>query len=76
MKTSPDNRADNVEHLQKAINHTMENYREAEDYLKSHSGEMNVEDRQDIEAKNRRREEAIEGFRSEIKDEASHQRNQ
>ena len=29
----PDNREDNVEHLQQAVQNTIENYREAEDYL-------------------------------------------
>ncbi|EPZ47509.1 MULTISPECIES: small acid-soluble spore protein Tlp [Alicyclobacillus] len=69
----PDNRDDNVVHLQKAINHTMENMREAEDFVKAHAGEMNPEDVADIKAKNERREQAIEGFREEIRDEAKYQ---
>ncbi|GMA64707.1 small acid-soluble spore protein Tlp [Alicyclobacillus fastidiosus] len=69
----PDNRSDNVEHLQKAINHTMQNMREASDFLKAHGDEMNAGDVADIRAKNERREEAIEGFREEIQDEAKHQ---
>ncbi|GEO26042.1 protein Tlp [Alicyclobacillus acidoterrestris] len=69
----PDNRGDNVVHLQKAIDHTMENMREAEDFVKAHAGEMNPEDVADIKAKNERREQAIEGFREEIRDEAKYQ---
>lgn len=69
----PDNRSDNVAHLQDAINQTMENLREAEDFIAAHEGEMNTSDVADIRAKNARRNEAIEGFREEIKDEARHQ---
>lgn len=68
----PDNRADNVEHLQRSIQNTMENLREAEDFLKAHSEEMHPSDREAIEDKNQRREQAIEGFREEIHDEARH----
>ncbi|MDQ0190310.1 small acid-soluble spore protein (thioredoxin-like protein) [Alicyclobacillus cycloheptanicus] len=66
---NPDDRSDNVEKLQQMIQDTMANLREAEDFVKAHGDEMRAEDRQDIEAKNIRREEAIEGFRAEIKDE-------
>ncbi|MCF8564065.1 small acid-soluble spore protein Tlp [Alicyclobacillus tolerans] len=69
----PDNRADNVEKLQEMISDTMENMRETEDQLKAHADEMNAQDVQDLRAKNARREEALEGFREEIKDEADHQ---
>lgn len=68
----PDNREDNVEHLQNAIDHTMQNFREAEDFVAAHEGEMSSKDIADIRAKNRRRSEAIDGFREEIKDEANH----
>lgn len=69
----PDNRADNVEHLQKALDDTMENIREAESFLSAHAGEMRSSDQADIRAKNERRKEAIDGFRAEIKDESAHQ---
>lgn len=69
----PDDRSDNVEKLQNAISNTMENMREGEDFVKAHEGEMRAEDKQDIKAKNQRREQAIEGFRDEIRDEAQHQ---
>lgn len=71
-----DNRSDNVPHLQEAIEHTMENMREAEDFVQAHGQEMDAKDKADIEAKNRRREEAIHGFRSEIQDEVAYQRNE
>lgn len=72
----PDNRADNPEKLADMIDHTMANLREARDYLKAHGDEMSPEEREQIEAKNRRREQAIEGFRREIKDEVAAQKRQ
>ncbi|MDP9727425.1 small acid-soluble spore protein Tlp [Alicyclobacillus tolerans] len=68
----PDNRSDNVLHLQKAIRNTQENMREAEDFLKAHEEEMHTEDIKDIQAKNDRRQRAIHGMREEIKDEIAH----
>ncbi|KPV43874.1 small acid-soluble spore protein Tlp [Alicyclobacillus ferrooxydans] len=72
----PDDRSDNVERIAHAIDNTMENMREAEDYLKAHADEMDPRDKADIQAKNDRRNEAIQGFREEIKDEARHQNKQ
>ncbi|CAG7648296.1 small acid-soluble spore protein Tlp [Paenibacillus allorhizosphaerae] len=69
----PDNRADNVEHLQKNINHTIGNMEEAEEYLAEHADEISPQEKQQIEAKNERREQSLQSFRSEIKDESSHQ---
>ncbi|MNN94613.1 Small, acid-soluble spore protein Tlp [compost metagenome] len=68
----PDNRADNVEHLQQSIQHTERNLREAEDYLNEFSSEISSEERSQIEAKNERRKHSIQGFRAEVKDEAAH----
>ncbi|WP_139488693.1 small acid-soluble spore protein Tlp [Brevibacillus dissolubilis] len=65
----PDDRSDNVEKLQNMIENTMENIRESRDFVNAHRNEMRQEDIQDIEAKNQRREESIQGFRAEIKDE-------
>lgn len=62
----PDDRSDNVEKLQSMIHDTIENMEEAEAAM-SHSS---PEDQKRIEAKNERRRESIEAFRSEIKDEA------
>lgn len=68
-KPKPDDRSDNVEKLQQMIHDTIENMREAEDYLEFASGE----DWKNIIEKNKRREQAIEGFREEVKDEYRHQ---
>lgn len=67
----PDDRSDNAEKLQEMIQNTEERIRESEDFVAAHAGEMSAEDKADIESKNQRREESIEGFRSEIKDEVS-----
>lgn len=67
----PDNRSDNVDKLQNMIENSMENIRETRDYLKAHAGEITAEEKASLEQKNERREESIEGFRSEIKDEIS-----
>lgn len=69
----PDNRADNVEHLQNSIDNTIENQEEAEQYLAEHADEISPQEKQDIETKNERREKSLEAFRHEIKDEASQQ---
>jgi small acid-soluble spore protein (thioredoxin-like protein) len=68
-KPKPDDRSDNVEKLQQMIHNTIENMEEAERAAEF----SNEQDRQNIEAKNERRREAIEDFRSEIKDEVEHQ---
>lgn len=67
---NPDNRADNVQHLQSHLQHTLENIREAEGMLARDGNEMNGKDVEALEAKNERRKQAIEGFRNEIRDEA------
>lgn len=67
----PDNRADNVEHLQQSIQNTKENMNEAEDYLNEFSSEISSNERSQIEEKNARRRESIQGFQEEVKDEAS-----
>jgi small acid-soluble spore protein (thioredoxin-like protein) len=67
----PDNRADNEEHLQDHIDHTVANLHEAEDYLDEHADEISSEDKQNIEAKNERRKESIEGFAREKRDESN-----
>lgn len=65
----PDDRSDNVEKLQKMIDNTMENIRESREYMKAHADEMPAEQREQMQAKNERREQSIEAFREEIKDE-------
>lgn len=66
----PDNRADNVEHLQQNIQNTLQNLHEAEGYLNEFSSEISNEERQQIEEKNNRRKQSIRSFREEVKDEA------
>ncbi|SEJ06230.1 small acid-soluble spore protein Tlp [Paenibacillus polymyxa] len=68
----PDNRADNVEHLQQNIQNTLQNLHEAEGYLNEFSSEVSNEERQQIEEKNNRRKQSIRSFREEVKDEAAH----
>jgi small acid-soluble spore protein (thioredoxin-like protein) len=66
-KPNPDDRSDNVEKLQEMVQNTIENMEEAEETL---NGDVSGTDRAAVEAKNARREEAIEGMRREIVDEA------
>ncbi|AEF18021.1 MULTISPECIES: small acid-soluble spore protein Tlp [Thermoanaerobacterium] len=65
----PDDRSDNVGKLQDMIHDTIENYREAEDYLKLHAEELSPEEIARIKEKNRHRLESIHGMRDEIVDE-------
>lgn len=72
----PDNREDNVRHLQDAVQDTIENFREAKDYLNEFGDEISATEKEQILEKNERRKKSISGFREEIKDEAQHQREQ
>jgi small acid-soluble spore protein (thioredoxin-like protein) len=67
----PDNRADNVEHLQEHVKNTIDNLEEAEEYLDEHAEEISTEEISNITNKNQNRRESISAFREEIKDEAS-----
>ncbi len=67
MKTKPDDRRDNVEHIQENINHTIENMRKADEMIEETSDDKA---RENLKEKNSRREEALKGMRSEIRDEA------
>jgi len=69
VRPNPDDRSDNVEKLQEMIENTMANIHETEDFLKAHADQMNPEEMAQLEAKNERRREAIEGYRREIQDE-------
>lgn len=64
-KPNPDDRSDNVEKLQEMIHDTLDNINESEDDMAA----MSAEEKEKVQAKNKRRNEAIEGFRNEIKDE-------
>ena len=66
---NPDDRSDNVEKLQRNIEHTQANMREARETMRAYGDQMNEKDRENIIEKNERRREAIKGFREEIKDE-------
>lgn len=72
MQPKPDDRSDNVEKLQQMIHDTLENIEAAEESMKFASEEQ----KQQIAAKNKRRQEAVEGFRDEIKDEVAYQEQQ
>ncbi len=66
-KPKPDDRSDNVERIQRNINYTIRNMEAAEDML------AKVDDptqRREIEEKNDRRRDALQGMREEIRDEA------
>ncbi|WP_123040653.1 small acid-soluble spore protein Tlp [Cohnella candidum] len=69
----PDDRSDNVEKLQEMVQNTIDNLEESEDYLDEHAEEIAPQEREAIEQNNDNRRESIEGFRSEIQDEAQHE---
>lgn len=66
-KPKPDNRSNNADRIQFNINHTIRNMEAAEDMM------AKVDDptqRRELEEKNDRRRDALQGMREEIKDEA------
>lgn len=63
----PDDRRDNVDKLQFAIDHTISNYRESKDIIALTEDEKL---KSELEKKNQRRENAIDSMRDEIRDEA------
>lgn len=67
MKTNPDKRNDNVERIQKNINMTIHNMELADEMIEKTD---NPKTKDELCAKNDRREQALEGMRKEIKDEA------
>ena len=66
-KPNPDDRSDNVERIQQNINHTIRNMEMAEERIEKNPDRKA---KQDLEQKNERRRDALEGMRREIKDEA------
>lgn len=68
-KPKPDDRSDNTDKLKKMIRDTEENIEKTKDTMEF-SDELN---KTEIAEKNKRRREAIEGFKSEIKDEQQNQ---
>lgn len=71
-RPKPDDRRDNVDRIQNNIDHTIAKYRETEDMIKN---AVDQKQRQELQAKNERRESALKGMRKEIKDEALDKRN-
>lgn len=67
IRPKPDDRSDNVEKIQFNIDNTIQNYRKAENMMSVTDDEKTIED---LKEKNKRRREAVEGMRAEIKDEA------
>ncbi len=72
MKPNPDDRSDNVEKIQEHIDETIRNMEAAEDMIDRTD---NRKTKEDLIAKNERREEALKGFRKEIKEEADAREN-
>jgi small acid-soluble spore protein (thioredoxin-like protein) len=67
MKHNPDDRRDNVEKIQQHIDNTIENMELTEETI-ALTDDKNTKGR--LEDKNKRRRDALEGMRQEIKDEA------
>jgi small acid-soluble spore protein (thioredoxin-like protein) len=72
MKHNPDDRSDNVERIQRNINHTIQNMELAEDMM---ARTDNPKTEKEPSEKNSRRRQALNGMRHEIKDEAEHRKN-
>jgi len=67
MQNKPDDRRDNVDKIQGNISNTIKNYNLTEEAIEQTEDQKN---KRPLEAKNERREDAIDGMRAEIKDEA------
>ncbi|MFB9275115.1 small acid-soluble spore protein Tlp [Cohnella cellulosilytica] len=65
----PDDRSDNAEKLQAAVQNTRENLEQSEHYLDEHSVELSPEESSALRQKNENRREAIDSLSSEIQDE-------
>jgi small acid-soluble spore protein (thioredoxin-like protein) len=70
MKNKPDDRRDNVQKLQENITNTIQNIELAEETMSEAS---NMQMKEQIKAKNKRREEALSNMRQEIQDESTDQ---
>ncbi|NLL66084.1 MAG: small acid-soluble spore protein Tlp [Clostridiaceae bacterium] len=70
MKPKPDDRRDNARKIKNNINNTIENIELAEDMINSIDNQKTIHE---LEAKNERRKEAIDGMRQELKDETRNQ---
>lgn len=72
MKSKPDNREDNVDKIQYNIGKTIQNYELAEELIDKTDDEKT---KNTMIEKNKRREEALNSMREEIKDEATDKKN-
>ena len=72
MKKNPDNRRDNVDHLQCAINHTVANIEAAEEMIAATDC---AQTKAELSAKNKRRKESLCNMQHEIQEEAMAKRN-
>lgn len=68
MTNKPDDRRDNVDRIQENIDNTVQNIRLTNEMIDRTDNEKEQED---LKEKNCRRKEALNGFKSEIKDEAA-----
>lgn len=68
-KPNRDDRRDNVKKIQENIDNTIKNYRLAEDMISLTDSEKT---KRELEEKNKRRLESLEGMKEEIRDEAEH----
>ena len=71
----PDDRTDNVRRLRESIVNTIENSKEAEQYLNEFGDEIPSDERTAIKEKNERRKDSVEGFKAEIIDETEDAQN-
>jgi len=69
MKNKPDDRRDNVKKIQRNISNTIHNTELANEMISITDDEKT---KKALKGKNERREQALEGMREEIKDEAAH----
>lgn len=67
MKHKADDRRDNVDKLQANIDNTIENIEMAEEMIADTDDDKT---KKNLRAKNERRQDALDGFRQEIQDEA------
>lgn len=70
-KPKPDDRSDNVERIQDNITMTIQNIHRADEMIKKTSDSKM---KKELEEKNNRRQNALKGMRSEIRDEALYEK--
>ncbi|QGQ96699.1 small acid-soluble spore protein Tlp [Paenibacillus psychroresistens] len=65
----PDDRSDNVAHLQEHVENTVDNLQETKAYLDEHAEEISSEELNNLAEKNQKRRQSISSFKEEIIDE-------